>query len=226
MRIGALEVPLGLVRLIQAKRWPQSGDEERRQHLLPIVPTDRVHRFAPEEDGLYLYAPPFRTVQQCCESGETFWEESIAAPGELDFARAVPIADFGLGTDAPVCSITPGTRRTPRCVTSPGHGPATTITGSSPRQPSTSSRSCWVSTPLDAKRAASPGRHRGRDWIVGRPSRTASEYPAPARTRSPVQNTRSMPRSTLPISSEVIMMNRFPPMWRPGMRKSVSTSST
>jgi len=102
MRVGALEVPLGLVQLIQAKRWPQSDDEERRQHLVPIVPTDRVHRFAPEEDELYLYAPPFRTVQQCCESGETFWEESIAAPAELDFARAVPIADFGLGTDAPV----------------------------------------------------------------------------------------------------------------------------
>ena len=102
MTVDGFEIPARLGRLLAAGRWPRDGAEETAQNRRPLVPIEHVHRFAPEERDIYLLAPPFKSVGRCLRSGEHFWEWDQAAPAEISFNHAVVIADFGIGSDAPV----------------------------------------------------------------------------------------------------------------------------
>ncbi len=73
------------------------------QQLRPIVPADRVRRFAEEQSLICLEPPPFATIAQERAAGGAgdFWERFGGAA--TDGARkALVIADFGLGSDSPV----------------------------------------------------------------------------------------------------------------------------
>ena len=82
-------------------RWPRNRDEEIRQNLTPLVSVVQIKQLAPEEDMLYLFAPPFLTVAKRAVS-ERFWFDQRSAPSEIDFELALDIGDFGLGSDAPI----------------------------------------------------------------------------------------------------------------------------
>ena len=52
----------------------------------------------PGETEIRLCAPPFHTVDR----DNLEWFEQFREPGQIDFAKAVIIGDFGPGIDAPI----------------------------------------------------------------------------------------------------------------------------
>lgn len=97
-----LQIPPLLIDLVAAGRWPSNPDEERAQNLRSLVPTERIQRFAPEYDRIYLLAPPLPTIRQRVDNGDDFWNCPQAAPSEIDFDLVLDIGDFGLGSDSPI----------------------------------------------------------------------------------------------------------------------------
>jgi hypothetical protein len=97
-----LQLPPLLVDLVAAGRWPSNPDEERAQNLRSLVPTERIQKFAPEYDRIYLLAPPLHTIRERVNNGDDFWNSPQAAPSEIDFDLVLDVGDFGLGSDAPI----------------------------------------------------------------------------------------------------------------------------
>src|SRR5262245_13673023 len=102
MNVNGLKIPDELTELLKDGRWPQNSDEALQQNLGETVPSRAVRKIAPEESRIYLLAPPFSTVEALRAGGETFWDEPIAAPGEISFPDSVVIGDFGPGSDSPI----------------------------------------------------------------------------------------------------------------------------
>lgn len=73
------------------------------QQFRPLVPPERVRRFASEESLICLQPPPFTTVAQEQEAGGAgdFWER-FGRLDQLDPSKALIIGDFGIGSDAPI----------------------------------------------------------------------------------------------------------------------------
>lgn len=97
-----LPIPELLDALVLARRWPSSQTQELQQHFTSLVSAERIAAFAPEETRLYLHKPPFRTVAHLLALGEEFWSWPCAAPQGIDPEKAIAIADFELGSDAPI----------------------------------------------------------------------------------------------------------------------------
>ncbi|WP_395138519.1 hypothetical protein, partial [Armatimonas sp.] len=90
-----LPIPESLIILIQLGRW-QAGYQE--------TPLEHIQRFAPEEHKLFFDRPPFGKPEGSLGNLDYFRGEpdEEAPPGDIDFARAVIIGDFGHGSDAPI----------------------------------------------------------------------------------------------------------------------------
>jgi len=93
------QLPQPLHQLLSVGRWPRSHAEEIRQNLTPLVPLACIKQLAPEEQSLYLFAPPFHTVAERAANNK-FWLDQMSAPSEIDLA--LDLGDFGLGSDAPI----------------------------------------------------------------------------------------------------------------------------
>lgn len=96
-----LAIPALLEELLAAGRWPRDATEAMAQNLKPRVMPGRVRRLAPEEDRIYLLPPPFLSVREKSKHNP-YWNSPMADPGGIDFDLALDIADFGLGSDAPI----------------------------------------------------------------------------------------------------------------------------
>jgi hypothetical protein len=103
-----------LVRLIESGVWPRTELEANRQNLSPLASRERISALAPEESELFLLPPPFGTVARYRAHGEEFWDLELAAPSGLEFSLTIPIADFGLGSDAPIVLDYREDRKNPR----------------------------------------------------------------------------------------------------------------
>jgi hypothetical protein len=103
MLADGLPVPRRLVTLIESGLWPRTQAEAQRQNIYSLVPAERIHLFAPEEDKIYLMAPPFHTVmtRRQSQGKGKFWD-NFAAPEGISPELSVDIADFGLGSDSPI----------------------------------------------------------------------------------------------------------------------------
>jgi hypothetical protein len=98
------DLPQGLAQLIAEGVWPSAdGPSMTAQQLHPIIPTDRVRRFAAEESVICLQPPPFPTLAQVRGAGGAgdFWER-FGALDQIVPEQALVIADFGLGADSVV----------------------------------------------------------------------------------------------------------------------------
>jgi len=104
MTVADLPIPKLLVSLIESGRWPRNPQEACRQNLELRVPVERIRRFAPEEDWIFLCPPPFGKPTDVFSRSVDFHGQSDAESpsGDIDYDRAVVIADFGLGSDAPI----------------------------------------------------------------------------------------------------------------------------
>ena len=86
--VGNLALPKRLLTLINAGLWPSTDEEERHQNLKGFVSQERVHLFAPEENQVYLFAPPFCTVAlRVSSDNANFWSKFGAL--EQNYTRAV-----------------------------------------------------------------------------------------------------------------------------------------
>jgi hypothetical protein len=100
--IGNLPLPKRLISLIDSVLWPTTPDRERRQDISLLVTKERIQSFAPEQDRLYLFRPPFRTIAQRMDGREgTFWSK-WGALAEITPELALDIGDFGLGADSAI----------------------------------------------------------------------------------------------------------------------------
>jgi hypothetical protein len=97
-------LPTGLVHLMEIGIWPSAnGPAMTAQQFNPLVTTDRVRRFAPDESLLCLQPPPFRTIADFVSLGGAgdFWER-FGALHQIEPTEALVIGDFGMGSDSPI----------------------------------------------------------------------------------------------------------------------------
>src|SRR5690349_12838208 len=99
-----LPLPAQLTRLIASGIWPSAkGPSMNEQQLRPLIPPERVRRFAPNETLICLAMPPFATIASLRAMGGSgdFWPR-FGALDQIVPEKAVIIADFGLGSDSPI----------------------------------------------------------------------------------------------------------------------------
>ncbi len=94
-----LNIPKALTALIESGFWPRNSAEADRQNLRCLVPEASVRLFATEEERIYFYPPPFRTVRQD-QAKNSFWSDPRSATHEIKPDLTVIIGDFGIGSDA------------------------------------------------------------------------------------------------------------------------------
>ena len=94
MRSSNLPLPHALLALIEAKKWSRLG--------VPLVSLGKAAAqcLSPADDELVLMPPPFRTIAERV-AGNRFWE-GLSNVGQIDYERALVIADFGIGSDSPI----------------------------------------------------------------------------------------------------------------------------
>jgi hypothetical protein len=110
MKVGELMLPERMVALIDAGLWPH---EQPRGLQNCNVPRDRIKLFAPGEDWLNLFVPPFCTIAHVVAQETLFcrrrglecdlglWSR-FAGLDQISPDLAVDIGDFGLGTDTAI----------------------------------------------------------------------------------------------------------------------------
>jgi hypothetical protein len=96
---NSLTIPKALTSLIESGFWPRNSAEANRQHQRCLVPEAAIRFFAPEEEKIYFYPPPFSTVRQH-QSKTSFWSDPRAAIHEIKPDLTLMIGDFGIGSDA------------------------------------------------------------------------------------------------------------------------------
>ena len=101
--VGNLPLPKRLLALIDSGLWPNTNKEALRQNLKSLVPKERIQLFAPEEDRLYLFPPPFNTVRkkQQREAPGKFWSRYCSLD-EIVPELSVEIGGFAIGSDSPL----------------------------------------------------------------------------------------------------------------------------
>ena len=97
MIVDELVIPELLQAMLAESRWPRDAHEAMRQNLRSLVPEDRIRRLR----RIFLYPPPFHTVAQLVDGGNSFYSR-FGALHELVPNSAIEIADWGAGTDAPI----------------------------------------------------------------------------------------------------------------------------
>ena len=102
----AFPIPALLDQLLSSGKWPTDAQKAMAQNLRPLASPDRVRLFAPEEDLIYLNAPPFRTIADEMRAASAivvneFWKR-FGALNQIVPEKALILGDFGLGSDAPI----------------------------------------------------------------------------------------------------------------------------
>jgi hypothetical protein len=102
--MSELRLPDGLTQLLATGIWPSTnGPAMTVQQFNPLIPADRVQRFAPSESLICLQPPPFPTIAMLVDAGHAgdFWER-FGALDQIVPEKALVIGDFGLGSDSPI----------------------------------------------------------------------------------------------------------------------------
>jgi len=103
-----LKQPQELRNLMAAGLWPATHEQAIQQNLSQRIPTKNIHLLIPTEDRIDLYSDPSMTVEEEHQRSRSTLEHTdfFAIYGQtlrqIDPGRALLIADFGLGSDAPI----------------------------------------------------------------------------------------------------------------------------
>jgi hypothetical protein len=92
--VEGLALPHELLRLIASERWPALKRNP--------VPRELIQAFAPDEEEMWFYPPPFQTAATSKARGDRFWDYRTSVVHEIVPERTVILGDFGQGSDAPV----------------------------------------------------------------------------------------------------------------------------
>ena len=96
----AYPLPSLLTEMIESGVWPTVNPN--LQELKPILGKDAAHELSSEDDRIVLMPPPFRTIGDDVRGGNRFWKTGVTNPKQIDYDRALIIADFGMGSDSPI----------------------------------------------------------------------------------------------------------------------------
>jgi hypothetical protein len=94
-----LPLPPLLSKLIAAGVWPSDVKAKWDQYERPLASPERVRAFAPEENEIHLWMPPFHTIADELASASVvvvnkFWKR-FGALDEIIAEKALILADFG-----------------------------------------------------------------------------------------------------------------------------------
>lgn len=98
-------IPDLLNKLILEGVWPNekwSTAQFTQQEIDPIIGREGTQKVSPDDDKIVLMRPPFHTIADEVNHDNTFWVRDLTNYGEIDYSKAVIIADFGLGSDSPI----------------------------------------------------------------------------------------------------------------------------
>ncbi len=90
-----LKTPPDIVALQELGKWSRSSSG------LVHLGESAAHRLSEDDSELVLMLPPFHTIADEIARGNSFWN-GLTNVGQIDYNRALIIADFGPGSDSPV----------------------------------------------------------------------------------------------------------------------------
>jgi len=93
-------LPSLLTEMIASGVWPTGNPN--LQELKPVLGKDAAHGLSSEDNGIVLMPPPFHTIGDEVRGGNRFWKTGVTNPKEIDYDKALIIADFGMGSDSPI----------------------------------------------------------------------------------------------------------------------------
>jgi hypothetical protein len=107
MKVHEFKIPNSLCELINSGVWPDetslSGSFYQQEFKVPIIKKEALKHF-PDFDKycntIVLYKPPFRTIADNVQQGNDYWIKGLSNVGQIDYKKAVMIADFGFGSDS------------------------------------------------------------------------------------------------------------------------------
>ena len=100
MKVYDFKIPGSLCQLIDDGVWPDENSSINRQEREPLISKEVVQRIFPDFDKIVLMKPPFHTIGDEAKVWNDFWVTFLTNFGEIDYDKAVVIADFGLGSDS------------------------------------------------------------------------------------------------------------------------------
>ena len=99
MNTPHLPIPEHLTALIAQGAWTPTG---ATPGMMINLGKDAAHRLSSEDDELILMPPPFHTIADEVVGGNSWWNTYLGNVGEIDYSKALIIADFGMGSDSPI----------------------------------------------------------------------------------------------------------------------------
>ncbi len=99
------KIPALIDKLVSAGIWPDenwSTAQFGRLETQPIIGREATHKVSPDDEKIVLMPVPFHTIADEVDGGNEFWTRHLTNYGEIDYHKAVIIADFGLGSDSPI----------------------------------------------------------------------------------------------------------------------------
>ena len=99
---GGLKLPQRMAALIESGVWPRTSMEAMRLNTKPLVSVEQVHRFAPEENKVVLYPPPFVTIAEELRNDQVGFWSKFGALQKISPELTLVIGDFGMGSDAAI----------------------------------------------------------------------------------------------------------------------------
>ena len=94
-----LPIPDHLTTLIAQGAWTAPGTP---YGMMLNLGADAAHRLSLENDQLILMPPPFHTIADEIAGGNSWWTTGLSNVGEIEYSKALIIADFGMGSDSPI----------------------------------------------------------------------------------------------------------------------------
>lgn len=94
------QLPAELTALIESGIWPTVSSN--RQELEPLLGKAAACQLSPDDERIVLMVPPFHTIADEVRGGNNLWTSGLTNTGEIDYEKALIIADFGLGSDSPI----------------------------------------------------------------------------------------------------------------------------
>lgn len=99
MMTSDLPIPSLLADLIRSGKWTPTGTLCGGMFNLG---DSAAHRLSVDDNQLILMPPPFHSIGDEVLDGNAWWMTDLTNVGQIDYERALIIADFGMGSDSPI----------------------------------------------------------------------------------------------------------------------------